>query len=60
MDIKTTVNKLCKRYNTRNPYRLASELGIILMYGENMASVRGFYLYDSRIKTICIGNNLAD
>lgn len=60
MDIKTTVNELCKRYNTRNPYRLASELGIILMYGENMETVRGFYLYDSRIKLICIGNNLPD
>lgn len=25
-----------------------------------METVRGFYLYDSRIKLICIGNNLPD
>lgn len=58
MDIRNTVNVLCEKYGTRNPYKLIDEMGIILQYGEKMDTVRGFYLYDSRIKLICIGNNL--
>ena len=58
MDIKNIVDILCRKYKTRNPYTLASELGIIVQYGEKMDKVRGFYLYDSGIKLICIGNNL--
>lgn len=60
MDIKEKVNRLCTKYKTRDPYRLLQELNIILQYGEGMETVRGFYLYDSRIKLICIGNNLPD
>ena len=60
MNVRQIVNDLCKKYNTRNPYRLLRELDIILQYGEDMDTVRGFYLYDSRIKLICIGNNLPD
>ena len=56
--IKQTVEKMCKKYNTRNPYELISNMGIILQYGENMEKVRGFYLYANRIKLICVGNNL--
>ena len=58
MDIKNIVDILCRKYKTRNPYTLASELGIIVQYGEKMDEVRGFYLYDSGIKLICLGNNL--
>ena len=58
MDIKNIVDILCRKYKTRNPYTLASELGIIVQYGEKMDKVRGFYLYDSGIKLICLGNNL--
>ena len=60
MDIRNTVNALCKKYGTRNPYKLIDEMGIILQYGEKMETVRGFYLYDSRIKLICISNNLPE
>ena len=58
MDIKNIVDILCRKYKTRNPYTLASELGIIVQYGEKMDKVRGFYLYYSGIKLICLGNNL--
>lgn len=60
MDIKNTVQNLCKKYKTRNPYELVQSLGIILQYGEKMDNVRGFYLYANRIKLICLGNNLPD
>ena len=60
MDIKNTVQDLCKKYKTRDPYELARSIGIILQYGENMDTVRGFYLYANRIKLICLGNNLPE
>ena len=60
MKIRDTVDRLCKKYKTRNPYELIEALGIILTYGEGMEEVRGFYLYDSRIRLICVGNNLPD
>lgn len=60
MDIRNIVNNLCEKYGTRNPYRLLSDLGIILMYGDYMEKVRGFYLYDSRIKLICVSNSLPE
>ena len=58
MDIKKIVKDLCQKYQTNNPYELVRSMGIILQYGEKMEGVRGFYLYDSRIKLICISNNL--
>lgn len=60
MDIRSVVNNLCKKYKTRNPYELADALNIIVQYGNKMGKVRGFYLYDSRIKLICLSNNLAE
>ena len=58
MDIRSVVNNLCRKYKTRNPYELIDAMGIILQYGEHMDNVRGFYLYDNRIKLICVGNDL--
>lgn len=60
MDIRSVVDKLCRKYKTRNPYELIDAMGIILQYGENMEKVRGFYLYANRIKLICVGNRLPE
>lgn len=60
MDIRSVVNNLCKKYKTRNPYELADALNIIVQYGNKMGKVRGFYLYDSRIKLICLRNSLSE
>lgn len=60
MDIRSVVNNLCKKYKTRNPYELADALNIIVQYGNKMGKVRGFYLYDSRIKLICLSNSLSE
>lgn len=60
MDIKSTVQNICKKYKTQDPYELVQSVGIILQYGEKMDNVRGFYLYANKIKIICIGNNLPD
>lgn len=59
MDIRSVVDKLCRKYKTRNPYELADALNIILQYGD-MKGVRGFYLYDSRIKLIYLSNSLPE
>lgn len=60
MDIRSGVNNLCKKYKTRNPYELADALNIIVQHGNKMGKVRGFYLYDSRIKLICLSNSLSE
>ena len=60
MDIKNTVQDLCRKYKTRDPYEIARSMGIIIQYGEKMDNVRGFYLYANRIKLICLGNNLPE
>ncbi len=60
MDIRNIVDKLCRKYKTRNPYELIDAMGIILQYGEHMKKVRGFYLYANRIKLICVGNELPE
>lgn len=60
MNIRSVVDKLCRKYKTRNPYELIDAMGIILQYGENMERVRGFYLYANRIKLICVGNGLPE
>lgn len=60
MNAKDIVCNLVKKYETRNPYNLVKELGIILQYGEDMGNVRGFYLYANRIKLICLGNDMPE
>lgn len=60
MNIRKIVDELCRKYKTRNPYELAKAMDIIIMYGDGMEKVRGFYLYANRIKLICISNNLPE
>lgn len=60
MKIRNTVDTLCGKYKTRNPYELIDAMDIILQYGEHMEKVRGFYLYANRIKLICVGNGLPE
>lgn len=59
MDVKNIAAKLRRKYKTQDPYQLADALDIIVQYGD-LGKVRGFYLYDSRIKLICLNNNLPE
>lgn len=42
-NIKSTVNKLVKKYLTSDPYELASSLNITIVVGKMPSSIRGFY-----------------
>lgn len=56
MDIKSTVQKLSKKYKTNDPFKLASELDILIVY-ENLGSILGYFDAHFRMKTIHINEN---
>ena len=56
MDIKRTVQKLSKKYKTNAPFKLASELDILVVY-ENLGSILGYFDAHFRMKTIHINEN---
>lgn len=55
------VHRLKRKYGDDNPFELASDLGILLVYspmGNNPEDCKGFYLCQSRKKTITINSDL--
>lgn len=56
MDIRQTVNKLIKKYNTDDPFELAALLGIHVLYGD-LGGLYGNYLKYKRSKFIIIDVN---
>lgn len=59
MEIKNTVQGLCRKFNTSNPYQLADDLGIQVFYC-NLGSVRGYYYMAHKIKLIYLHNGLSE
>lgn len=57
--IKKTVQALCDKHGTRDPYRLAESLGIQVLY-HDLGTVRGYYFMAHRVKLICLHNNLPE
>ena len=41
-EILGAANRLIKKYNTRDPFRLADELGIMLRYSDSLGSLCSF------------------
>ena len=60
MDIRDTVHRLTKKYQTRDPYELAESLGIITLFVPLSRAVRGFYQLSNRIQIIYINSNLPE
>lgn len=58
MDIKKCVNKLIKKHNTRNPFNIASDMNIIVIF-HKLHGVKGFYQYYKRNNIIYIDENLS-
>lgn len=56
MDIKKVVNKIIKKYGTNNPFTLAAELGITIIY-QRLGETLGFCLTYKRQKIIVINEN---
>lgn len=59
MDIKKAVESLCCRFDTREPFILAKQKGIIIRY-EPLGAIRGFYNKCYRQKFIHINNELPE
>ncbi|WP_421930386.1 ImmA/IrrE family metallo-endopeptidase [Lysinibacillus halotolerans] len=58
--IKVIVEKLYKKYNTRNPYKLAKLLNIHVIKMDLHEEINGFYQYEKRNRIIYINSNLSD
>lgn len=59
MEIKTKVNKLVKKYKTRNPFEMIKGMNVILVLYP-LRGVRGFYQYFQRNNIIYIDESLSD
>ena len=55
--IKDKVNYVIKKYGTRDPFRIAKEKGIMIMY-EDLGSIQGYYTQRFRTKQIHINRNI--
>lgn len=52
-------NSTVKKYKTRDPFQIAKEKNVILVYAP-LIDIRGFYQYFQRQHIICIDENLPD
>lgn len=57
MDIKGLAEKICKKHNSRDPFEIARQRNIIVVY-EPLGSVRGYYSKSLRQKFIHINQEL--
>ena len=57
--IKKEVVKLVKKYKTRNPFEIAKNENIIVIY-EELGSINGYYNKFARQKFIHINSNLSE
>lgn len=57
MDIRGLVEKIKKRYGTTNPYQIAKDMNILLLY-EDLGSINGYYNMAYRQKQIHINQHL--
>ena len=57
--ISKQTDKLIKRFNTRNPFDLCSNMGIKIRYKDLGKGIKAYFFYQSRIKNIVINQNTA-
>lgn len=58
-DIRSKVDKLVRKYKTRNPFEMVTGMNVILVY-HPLEGVRGFYQYFKRNNIIYIDETLSD
>lgn len=57
--ISTDVERLIKKYRTRNPFEIASGMNINIVF-ENLGNLKGYYFYQSRFRYIVINQKIND
>ena len=50
------VNKVIKKYDTRNPFEICSDMNIHIHYKDLGTALKAYYFYQSRIKNIVINS----
>ena len=56
--MKGIVKRLCRKYDTRDPFELVDALGIVLVKAPLTDNVRGFYRFFQRRRIIVVNANL--
>ncbi|MEG0259220.1 MAG: ImmA/IrrE family metallo-endopeptidase [Lysinibacillus sp.] len=56
--VRQKVEYLYKKYNTRNPFTLARNLNIQIIYWDLPSEIKGFYQYEKRNRFIFINSAL--
>lgn len=56
-DVKEVVNRLIKKYGTRDPFQLADEMGIVVQFSD-MKSLSGLYSLIKRQRVILLNSKL--
>lgn len=59
MDIKAVVDGICRKYDSRNPYDIATQKNIIVLF-ESLGTVRGYYQHTYRQKIIHVNSTLEE
>lgn len=59
MKIRSLINSIVKKYNSRDPFVIAKERNVILVFAP-LIDVRGFYQYFQRNHIIYIDENLSE
>lgn len=57
--IKHTVTALCRRFNSRDPFLIVKDMGILLTF-EPLGTLNGYYTKKYRIKHIHINEQLSE
>lgn len=52
--ISEKINKLIRKYDTRNPFELCDNLNIRIRYKDLGTAIKAYYFYQSRIKNIVL------
>lgn len=58
LNVKSIVEKLCKKYGTNSPYELCELMGITVTKCE-LGTIRGYYHHAYRVKQIFLNCNLS-
>ncbi len=56
--ITARVQELIRKYGTRDPFVLAKELGIEVIWSDEWTKLKGMYFYMKRRRFICLNSNL--
>ncbi|MDR0491514.1 MAG: ImmA/IrrE family metallo-endopeptidase [Oscillospiraceae bacterium] len=58
--ISRTVDKICRKYRTRDPYELCDALGVRVRLKDLGTAIKAYYFYQSRIRSIVLNCRVSE